>query len=200
MKISKFVERYDKFIRVITIAPFIALLLLLALYFLAPQYSVTAQQLAYSILFLVILPVMGYPLQPIIPGFKNGGRKAQRNLAIITAVIGYICGIVYAFLGNVPDALLVIFLTYFISGVGIALFSKLTPIKASGHACGVMGPIAVAVYYISPWALVCLIIYGLAFISSVRMKRHTATEFLIGSLIPVAALAASVLICRAIRT
>ena len=189
---SKLIERYDKFIRVITIAPVIALILLLSLYFAAPEYGVTGGQLALSILFLVVLPVLGYPLQPFIPGFKNGGREAQRKLAIITALIGYISGIVYAAICNVPDVLMVVYLTYLISGVAVAAFSKLTHIKASGHACGVMGPIAVAIYYISPWALIGLVVYALAFISSVRMKRHTVAEFIIGSVIPVVALAISV--------
>ena len=36
----KLIERYDKFIRVITIAPVIALALLLALYFAAPEYGI----------------------------------------------------------------------------------------------------------------------------------------------------------------
>ncbi len=191
IKLSKLIDRYDKFIRIITIAPVIALALLLAIYFAAPENGVTGGQLALSIFFLVVLPVAGYPLQPFIPGFKNGGREAQRKLAIITALIGYICGIIYAAICCVPDILMAIYLTYLISGIAVALFSKLTHIKASGHACGVMGPIAVAVYYISPWALLGLAVYALAFVSSVRMKRHTAVELIIGSIIPVAAFAVS---------
>ena len=196
---KKVVERYDKFIRVITIAPMIALWLLLALYFATPEHGIRGLDLALSIVFLVILPVLAYPLQPFIPGFRDGGRKAQRKLAIVTALIGYICGIVYCFMFPVPDVLLVVYLTYFISGVAVAVFSKFTQLKASGHACGVMGPISVAVYYIGPWALVGLIVYALAFVSSVRMKRHTPTEFIVGSIIPVIAQFISIAICGAAR-
>ncbi|MGM9522759.1 MAG: hypothetical protein ACI3VB_09830 [Oscillospiraceae bacterium] len=192
---NRLIEKYDKLIRIITIAPFMALLLLLAVYFGTPGYGVTKIQLAVSIVFLVILPVLAYPLQPFIPGFKDGGRAAQRKLAIITALVGYVLGLIFAFVFTVPDIFMVIYLTYLISGLAVALFSKLTHIKASGHACGIMGPIAVGLKYLGLWALSGLVLYALAFLSSVRMKRHTVSEFIIGSIIPVAALFVSVWLC-----
>lgn len=193
-KIDNIIAKYDKTIRVITVAPIMALILLLCVYFLAPDAGMTAWRLIFAIIFLMVMPLLAYPLQPLIPGFKGKGRKGQRNLAIVASVMGYIFGIVYCCIFGAPRVLFIIYLTYLFSGIAIALFSKFTPIKASGHACGIAGPVAAGTYFLGPWALTGVIIYTLVFVSSVRMKRHTVPEFLAGGLIPILALFAAVAI------
>lgn len=193
-KIDNIIAKYDKTIRVITVAPIMALILLLCVYFLAPDAGMTAWRLIFAIIFLMVMPLLAYPLQPLIPGFKGKGRKGQRNLAIVASVMGYIFGIVYCCIFGAPRVLFIIYLTYLFSGIAIAIFSKFTPIKASGHACGIAGPVAAGTYFLGPWALTGVIIYTLVFVSSVRMKRHTVPEFLAGGLIPILALFAAVAI------
>lgn len=187
---------FTKFIRVITIAPVMAVILLLVLFCAAPQYGITRCQFFFSLLFLAVMPVLAYPLQPYIKPFKNQGRTGQRNLAIIFSVIGYLCGLAYSLLLAPNKVLSIVYLTYLLSGVIIALFTRFTPLKASGHACGIVGPATVIICYVSWWGLLLLIPYTLTFFSSVRMKRHSVTEYLIGSLVPIASLALASLIIR----
>lgn len=188
------IKYVDKFIRVITIAPVMALILILSIYFFSPHLGMRIQDLICTIIFIVIMPVLAYPLQPILPKFRKLGRLGQRNLAIIMAVIGYIFGILYSILFAAPKAVLVLCLTYLISGVGIALCSKYTSFKASGHACGIAGPITAGTYYIGSWALTGVFIFALAFVSSLRMKRHNTSEFIAGAVISFTAFFVSLLL------
>jgi hypothetical protein len=89
--------------------------------------------------FLVVLPVLAYPLQPFIPGFKGKGREGQRDLAMWTASFGYICGLMTALFLPVPKHLLVIYLTYLISSVSLMLLNKVFKVRASGHAAASPG-------------------------------------------------------------
>jgi len=181
-------ERINKIVRILTVAPIQAIILILTLFFAAPQYGITGWQAFFSILFLAVLPALAYPLQRFMPHFKDKGRKGQRDLAIVFSVAGYVCGIIYTLVLQPHRVLAVVYLTYLLSGIAIALFSALTPIKASGHACGIVGPMVTICRYVSWWGLVLLVFYAMAFVSSLQMKRHTWQEFLAGSAIPVAAL------------
>lgn len=185
----------NKTIRAITVAPVMAALLLLALYFASPGFGITPLQLVFALSFLSFLPLLAYPVQALIPRLRAGGRALQRRMAIIFSVVGYICGILYSLIFEESRVLTVTYLTYLISGVGIALFSALTSVKASGHACGIAGPAVAAWYFIGPIGLIGLALYVPSFIASVRMKRHTIWEFLLGGLVSVAAFFASLLIC-----
>ena len=193
-KAGKLIEKSDKFIRIVTISPVMALLLLLTLFFAVPSSFGSVPELLFAILFICVLPVLAYPIQPFIPGFRGKGRKGQRDLAIVMSVIGYVCGIIHILLSDPKNPMLVVYLTYLLSGAGIALFSALTPIKASGHACGVAGPIAAVTYFVGLWGLMGIIIYILMFVSSLRMKRHTIAELIAGTILPVIAMFVSIFV------
>lgn len=180
-----------KMIRVLTIAPVMALLTLTLLFRLRPAVFHGALPYVLSLLFLVALPVLGYPLQPFLPYFKHRGREGQRNLAMLMAMLGYIAGLVYAVAVGVTIHLLVIYLTYFLSGVGVFVFNKLFHIRASGHACGVAGPVALLVYFFGAPALGGLLLLALVFYASLQMKRHTLAQLIIGSFLSVCALLVS---------
>lgn len=184
-KLQEKTIRFAKIIRIITIAPIMALLTLGLLYWLRPSIFGSVQSLLLAVIFLTVFPVLGYPLQLLIPYYKNKGREGQRNLAIIMAVAGYIGGIFHAVIGSVSTGLWVIYLTYFISGLGVLVFNKLLRIRASGHACGVAGPIALLVYHLGPAALIGFLLLALVFYSSLKIKRHTLSQLLIGSCIPI---------------
>lgn len=184
-KLQEKTIRFAKIIRIITIAPIMALLTLSLLYWLRPSIFGSVQSLLLAVIFLTVFPVLGYPLQLLIPYYKNKGREGQRNLAIIMAVAGYIGGIFHAVIGSVSTGLWVIYLTYFISGLGVLVFNKLLRIRASGHACGVAGPIALLVYHLGPAALIGFLLLALVFYSSLKIKRHTLSQLLIGSCIPI---------------
>lgn len=83
-------KKLSKIIRILTIAPIIAAVMLTIIYLTRPEQIGGAINFIMSLLFLTVLPAISYPLQPIMPYFKHQGREGQRNLAIIAANIGYI--------------------------------------------------------------------------------------------------------------
>ena len=134
-----------KIIRVATVPPSMASALFIIL---GAYRTVGLVDTLLGVLFLGILPILSYPLQPFIPHYKDKGREGQRNLAIVFSVAGYILGCVLALIFEAPlNTVVFIYLDYLISGVLIAVFNKLFHLKASGHACGIVGPVAMLVYW-----------------------------------------------------
>ena len=179
-----------KTIRILTLAPVLAAVSLLLLFRLCPDiFSNGCSDLGWSLFFLGIMPLLGYPLQPFLPHFKNKGRDGQRHLAILMAVAGYLSGFLYTRIVPTTWHLLLIFLEYLISGALILLFNKGLKIKASGHACGVAGPLCYLCYFIGYKALWAIPVIFLVYWSSLKMKRHTWSELILGTFIPIVALA-----------
>ncbi len=179
--------------RILTVAPIIAIATFTILHFVSPEITGNTLNYILGIAFIAIFPLLAYPLQPILPYFKKKGRDGQRNLAIYMSVFGYVGGIICAFALRMPDEMQALFLTYFISGVLIFVFNKVFKIKASGHACGVAGPIAFLTYIYGPIALLGLPLLALVFWSSLGMGRHKAGELVVGSVIPIASMLISIL-------
>lgn len=92
-----------KAIRVMTVAPVIALIAFLLLWFLKREVFMDVKGLLLAILFIVVFPILAYPLQPLLPHFKKKGRKGQRQLAIIMSVLGYALGIILSFALSFSD-------------------------------------------------------------------------------------------------
>lgn len=183
-----------KVIRVVTIAPVMALLLLVILYVTRFDIFGNYLNLILAIVFLVVLPVLAYPLQPIFPHFKDKGREGQRNLAMWMASAGYVLGIVTAVFLPVSKYLLIIYLTYLFSGISLVLLNKVFKIKASGHACGVAGPIFSLIYFLGPWVLFGILLLAAVYWASLKMNRHDKSELVIGTTVPTYALLLSFLI------
>lgn len=177
--------RLAKIIRMITLVPIMALVTLIILYRFHSDIFQGVYQYILSIIFLTILPLSAYPLQPFLPNFFEKGREGQRNLAIVMGVLGYLFGIVFTLCYNTTKELLLIYLIYFLSGIGILLFNKVFKIRASGHACGVVGPILILTYFIGRKALISIVVLALVYWSSIKMKRHTVLQLIWGSVIPI---------------
>lgn len=184
----------EKIVRVLTLAPIMALLALSILFGIQPELFGGTGNYGAAVFFLTVLPLLAYPLQRVLPGWKDKGRDGQRRLAIWMAVIGYVAGILYALAAAVPERLMLIYLAYLFSGCLILLFNKGIKIKASGHACGVAGPLALLVYLLGSAALLGLPILALVYWASLRMGRHTWPELLLGSVLPLIALLSSIAI------
>lgn len=182
-------ETFDlpKCIRVLTLAPEMALAALTLLFVYRPAMFAGALDYAMALLFLTVFPLLAYPLQPLLPKFRDAGRRGQRRLAIIMAVAGYLFGILYALFAHVSRELLLVYLGYLLSGALIALFNRTFAIRASGHACGVAGPVAFLYVFFGPRALWGLVVLALVYWASLRMKRHTVSQLLWGSVLPVGA-------------
>jgi hypothetical protein len=181
-------QKLAKVIRVITVAPIMALILLLVLFFTKEEFFGNSINLILAILFLAVFPILGYPLQPLIPYYKKKGREWQRDLAMWTSITGYVLGVVSAAIMPVSSYLMIIYLTYLISGVSLVLLNKVFKIRASGHACGVAGPIFSLIYFLGPWVLFGVLILAAVYWASLKMNRHNGSELLIGTSIPTYAL------------
>ncbi|MGI6162139.1 MAG: hypothetical protein ACOYJD_08945 [Christensenellales bacterium] len=181
-------KRLAYIIRIITVAPLMALVMLLILRFNRPDLIGAPIDFYLLITFLVVFPLLGYPLQPLIKIFKDRGREGQRTLAIYFAVAGYVLGCVSAAITSATAAVWLIYLSYLLSGLVILIFNKVFHLKASGHACGVVGPFAILCYFGQVAASIGMFLLGLIWASSIYMKRHTHLQLLGGSLIPILAL------------
>lgn len=175
-----------KIIRILTLAQLMAVVTLCVLYVHDPALLGGPLSLALGIIFLGVLPLLAYPLQPIVPKFKDKGREGQRSLAMLFAVAGYVLGCVANALMDGTPALWIIYLEYLLSGVLILVFNKVLHLRASAHACGVAGPaVMLASFGVYPALAVGAVLYAGALWASLVMKRHTFLQFLGGSAIPI---------------
>ncbi len=174
-----------KIVRVITVAPIMSLVLFTVLLFTGGVFENTGEYVT-AILLLTVLPLTAYPLQKVLPPFKGMGRDGQRTLAMIMANVGYILSIIYALAFNVSAGLLTLFLTYLVSGAVLLVINKAFGIKASGHACGLIGPVT-ALAYFTGWISVAVgaVLFALVFWGSLKTGRHTVPQLICGAVVPV---------------
>jgi len=178
-------NKISKIIRKITVPPVFAAALLITVYIAFPHYYGSIWHLLGGIFFLSVLPTLAYPLQKYFAHFKDSGREGQRSLAMIFSFVGYLLGTIIAFALSAPVQLKIVYLEYLLCGVGMLLLNKVFIIKASGHACGIVGPVILLLYF----GLYIPAIIGTAliipvYISSIRTKQHTASQLIVGSIIP----------------
>jgi len=177
-----------KIIRIITVAPIMAFVMLSILYRVHPSIFMENSHYILSIFCLTVLPLLAYPLHQLLFKFQEKGRESQRNLAIVMAVLGYFLGVVSSLYLHASNELLFIYMVYLISGIGILFFNKALKIRASGHACGMAGPIFILTYFIGIKALIGVSVLVLVYWASIKTKRHTLPELVWGTIISVFAL------------
>lgn len=183
-----------KFIRVITVAPVIAAVTVTLLYLFGDNFFLNAAHYAVSLAALVLLPVSAYPLSLIKP--KETRRGFQRSAAIVFSVAGYIAGFVFAVVSGAPESEKILYLTYLLSGFIIAFSSFALKYKSSGHACGIAGPVALLTYYLSPAYAICFLLLLPVSQASVKMRRHTPSQLIAGSIIPIICMFISIIAFR----
>ena len=176
-------------IRKITVPPVFAASLLIIAYIMYPSFFGSIWHLLGGLVFLCVLPLLAYPLQRFIPHFKDKGRDGQRSLAMIFSAAGYLLGTLVAFLTDAPKELKIIYLEYLLCGITMLVVNKVFKLNASGHACGVVGPVLLMLYFkmFIPAAVGTLLIIPV-YVSSLKTKRHTAPQLIGGSFIPLASL------------
>ena len=178
-------ESVFKIIRKITVPPVFAAALLIIVFIEHASYFGSVWNLLAALFFLSILPTLAYPLQKYFPKYRDRGREGQRSLAMIFSFLGYLIGTVIAFAFSAPIKLKIIYLEYLLCGIGMLLLNKVFRVKASGHACGIVGPVLLFLYlglYIPAIIGAALILP--VYISSVRTKQHTLAQLIGGSTIP----------------
>lgn len=176
-------------IRRITVPPTFAAVLLILGYLIYPEFFGSVWQLVGGLGFICVLPLLAYPLQKYIPYFKDKGRAGQRSLAMIFSAVGYLFATLIAFLTRAPIEYKIICLEYLFCGISMLVINKVFKLKASGHACGIVGPVLMMIYFkmFIP-AAVCALLIIPVFISSVKTKQHSAYQLVGGGFIPLAVL------------
>lgn len=180
-------EKVAKFFRIITVPPVLITALIIILLLSGDDIFGGFPDIIISFLLLGIIPILAYPLQQLLPGFKERGREGQRKLAFILNIIGYTLAVILGFMMDVQRKLMLIYITYFLSVVILTIFNLLH-IRASGHACSATGPLIFLIYYTGWKTLLPCLITGAAIVwSSLELKRHTRSELAIGALCCLAA-------------
>lgn len=178
-------EKLFKLIRRITIPPVFAAALLIIVYVSHTNDFGSVWHLVGALFFLTILPTLAYPLQRFFKQYKDRGREGQRSLAMIFSFAGYLLGTIVAFIFSAPIELKIIYLEYLLCGIGMLLLNKAFKVKASGHACGIVGPMLLFIYFgLYIPAIVGTVLVLPVYISSVRTKQHTLPQLIGGSAIP----------------
>lgn len=181
-------QKFAKMIRIATLPPIMALVMILLLWDQYPPGHAAA-----ALLFLCVLPVLAYPLCSLIPSLKRRGRAQQRKLAIQLSIAGYGLGTIFCLFSHGSSTELLSYLSYVISAVLIAVFTRFLKIKGSGHACGTAGPVMLLALRLNAWYLLGFLLMIPIYISSITLKRHTLAELIWGTLF--STLAALILSC-----
>ncbi len=175
-----------KVISIITVVPFSALSLLTTVFLFKDTVFVgNSHWYGISILCLTVIPLSAYILKNFIPFYKNQGRRGERRLAFIMGIIGQVSGMITAFIFNAPKGVKIIFFAYFLSGLVLSSTNAIIKFKASGHACGVSGPLALLFYFFSYRIWPAVLILPLVFWARLQLKRHTIRELFSGTFIGV---------------
>ncbi len=177
-----------KIFRVLTVPPILVSAMLTLIFFMRDTAFRGTLDYLVAVVCLALIPALAYPLQPIIPGFRGKGRDGQRALAFVTSAVGYIIGFLYALISRASDEFKFIVTSYLLSVVLLLIFNKIFHLKASGHACGVLGPLLFMVYFMGPvWAIPCAVIAAAVVWSSIALTRHTPRELFLGGACALAA-------------
>ena len=175
-----------RIIRICTLAPLLAAVMLVFLYAAQPEIFGSLGGLLRQLLFLSLFPLLAYPVQPMIPSFREKGREGQRHLAMLFAFAGYLLECVLNVLCHATVQLKMIGWVYFLSGVALLLLNRLCRLRASGHAAGAAAacciPIALGFHWMVIPGGILLVIIGWA---SLHTGRHTLPQFLGGALLPI---------------
>lgn len=181
-------EGVARIVRGITVPPLLVSVLFVLLSVVEEGVFASPIELVLSLLFLVGIPLAAYPISYAVPKLRKKGREAQRKLAFALNFVGYTGAIVYGIVARVSTSLFLIFLTYFVSVLILLLCNNIIKIRASGHACGTMGPLIFLVYFTGLYGIIPCVGIGIAVAwSSIHLKRHTPSELMLGALSALAA-------------
>ena len=184
-----------KIIRIITVPPLLALLLITYLYFGATGYFNMPVEAVIMAFCIVICPLIAYPVCFFVPSLRRLGREKERSTAFITTTVGYVFLLPFIFFAGITDKLAIICLTYVLSVVFLLIFNKIIGLRASGHACGVFGPLLVFIYAGGAYMVIPVIILSAMTIwSSLVLGRHSVSELVLSALCSTVAFIVSFLI------
>jgi len=134
---------------------------------------------------LVLLPGLTLAEAPWWP--RVIGRRTRRLISFGGSLVGYTAGFLAAWLGGAPPLLLATALAYFLSAVGLALVNLFY--RASGHGCGVAGPVT-AFFFLFHWlALPGLLLFPAVAWARRQLGAHTLPQVVVGAAVSIVATA-----------
>nr|WP_295278248.1 hypothetical protein [uncultured Blautia sp.] len=103
-------------------------------------------------------------------------------MAFIFNFLSYLAAMLTGYINGCSGMLQWILNGYFGAVLILTIINKVFKIRASGHACSCTLPYLFISYYLG-WiaAIVCVLLYIAEFWASVKLKRHTVKEFILGS-------------------
>ena len=174
-------EKTAKIIRIITIPPIEALVMLLILYGLRHEEFGNLGNLLMAILFLTVIPICSYPIASRKKK-QEEKRNHQRKMAFIFNFASYLTVMLIGYCVDCSRMLQWIFNDYFLAVLILTVINKVVKVRASGHACSCTLPYLFLSYCLGPMAaVICMAFYLAEFWASIELKRHTVKEFLLGS-------------------
>lgn len=176
-------ERWAKLVRILTTPQVTALALVSLLAVRRAELFRGAWDYGVSVFFLGIFPLLAYPAARLIPAARRVGREAERRLAFLFCLLGYLLLYIYGLCVRVDRRLFLLYEMYLFSGLILAAVNVLFQRKASGHACGTTGALLLAGCFLGwRWSMLFVLIFLLSAWASLALERHTVREFMIGSL------------------
>jgi membrane-associated phospholipid phosphatase len=177
-------EKFAEAVRILSAPPMVALYLMLILWFGNTGVFVDTASFVVSIVCLFVLPFLAYPIHAAIPKLRAKGRDLQRKMAFAFNLVGYIAFGIYAYATYQTPLYRTYALTYVFTVVILTIVNKAFKFKASGHAATATSPAT----YLAPFYAPASVILGIAFLilvawSSLKMKRHTLSQFIGGIII-----------------
>lgn len=175
-------ERRAKWIRILTTPQISAMILVSILAVRRKAIFHGIWDYGVSVFFLGIFPLLAYPIAHVIPAVRGMGRKGERQLAFVFCLLGYLILNIYGLCVCVDQRLSLLYEMYFFSGLILVSVNVFLHIKASGHACGITGPILLAGSLMGwQWSAIFTVVFLLSAWASLTLERHTMREFILGS-------------------
>lgn len=140
----------------------------------------------WALLFISLIPLCS--LLFYIPGrAKDWPRiiERQRTASFVLMMISYPIGLVVLRLIGAPRVFQAIAVNYTLITLGLIVFNLILRYKASGHAAGVAGPVAAALYAFGPVALPLATLIPLTVFARIAAKGHRFWELVTGSVLSI---------------
>ncbi|HHV62552.1 MAG TPA: hypothetical protein GXX51_07950 [Firmicutes bacterium] len=160
--------------------------------------SVGAGWYAAMLGFLTLIPLSAYPLARVLTCIRERGRAGERSLAFVMGLIGYFLGTSVSMLLQAPVKVSAIMISYLASATVLAAVNRFAGIKASGHACGVAGPMTLLTWFLGVRGLCLLLVLPAVFWARVASGHHSMRELVLGAMVGVVSTWTTLAICAAV--
>jgi len=137
---------------------------------------------AWAMLFLCIIPLCS--LFFYIPAGKEAKEKTARRQRIASfaiMLVSYPAGWLVLSLTGAPRVFTAVAATYTFVTLGLIIFNLLLHYKASGHAAGVSGPVAIMIYIYGAIATPLLILLPLITWARLAAEGHNLWQTVVGA-------------------